>query len=531
MNDNNNERNERQRRNSNSGSGINGGRGSRPENQNRNYESEGVYYTPSQKPERGQGQRSTQRPTQRPAPDQVIYPHERPVRKGAGGGSRKRGKASQKSQLSVYYIVALLVSVSVCVAAVAILINSFGTGGGGGGGTADAEQPNLPPVITQTDEEEDNAVLTNVIAVITSAAGSGIEIVDVYTEESHIVTVAANTRLSDRFDRPLVVEEFTPGSIVDVSFDENTNIIRTMRMNATAWERRLVINVRIDTGAGTLTIGNDIFTLSDNVVVRSRGQTLDISRISGIDLLNVRGYRDKAWHIELVSGSGIIEVTNRAAIRNGTIEIGTNILYALEDANEIAVLAGYHNVVVRGDNIELFVEEIEVVEGERQVLDLSRVRMLNGVLEITSNVTGFRAYIDGREVSLLAPIPLEFGEYSLRVTRDGYEPHESQITINTEVVRVHAELTRIVNLGDLVIETVPAGASVFINDILRGDSPTTISLEHGTYMLRITLPEHEDIVVPVEIFDRDHRFRFYMHRVEDIWVDDFFGHSDIMEEN
>ncbi|MCL2874078.1 MAG: PEGA domain-containing protein [Defluviitaleaceae bacterium] len=478
------------------------------------YELEGVYYTPSNEANRRQPR--TQRQSQ--ISDRDSIHRKQAQSKKNQNGKQSRGRSSQKSQLSVYYIVALLVSVSVCVAAVAILINSFASGGGNNAPVDPGQLPSLPVIGS---EEDDNATFTNIVAVVISASegAGGVEVVDVYTETTHRITVDAGTRMSDRFDRPLVLEEFSPGNIIDISFNENTSVIRTMRINVLAWERRLVRNVRVDAAASTITLGNDVFRFGPDTVTNSRGQHLDIARISGIDLLNVRGYRDKAWHIELVSGSGVIEVRNTAAIRNGTIEIGTNVLHALEDVEDIEILAGYHRVVVRGDNIELFVEEIEVIEGERQVLDLSRARLLNGVLEITSNVTGFRAYVDGIEVSLLAPIPLEFGEYSLRVVLDGHEPYETQVIINSEIIRVHATLNRIINMGNLIIETTPIGASVFIDDIFRGNSPVTIPLEYGGYMLRVTLPEHQEREMFVEISDREHRINFSLFLLEDLWLD------------
>ena len=479
----------------------NRGRNGRQSTDN-DYARDGVYYTPSndaRRPGRTQGRQ--------------------PGRQNAGG-SNKRRKSSQKSQLSVYYIIALLVSVSVCVAAVAILINSFAGGSGGNSGAAvdPGQTPSLPVLGSDNDED---ATFTSIVGVIVSASSGpgGVEVVDVSTETTYRLTVDAATRMSDRFDRPLVIEEFTPGNILDISFNENNNVIRNMRVNVSAWERRMVRNVRVDTDASTITIGNDVFSFGSNTVTESRGQNLDVSRISGIDLLNVRGYRDRAWHIELVSGSGIVEVRNFAHIRNGTIEVGTNVLQSLEDVGDIEILEGYHRVVVRGDNIELFVEEIEVIEGERQVLDLSRARLLNGVLEITSNVTGFRAYIDGQEVSLMAPIPLEFGEYSLRVVLDGHEPYETQVIVNSEIIRVHAVLNRIINMGNLIVDTTPPGASVFIDDVLRGTSPVTIPLEHGSYMLRVTLPEHQEREMFVEIFDREHRINFSLFLLEDLWLD------------
>jgi hypothetical protein len=412
--------------------------------------------------------------------------------------------------------VALLVSVSVCVAAVAILINSFSFGSST---NVEIDPPPIPPITTEGGES--NAIFTNFVAVVMSATGGtgGFKVIDVDTDISLNLTVDAGTRMSDRFDRPLVLEEFTPGSIVDISFDESNNTIRAMQMNSVAWERRLVRNVRIDSAASTIAIGNDVYTYTEDIVALSKGQRFDMSRISGIDLLNIKGYRNKAWFIELVSGSGIIEITNKAAIKNGTIEIGTNILHALEDVESVELLAGHHRVVVRGDNIELYIEEIEVIEGERQVIDLSNVRMLSGVLEITSNVSGFKAFVDGREVSLLAPIPLEYGEYSLRITMDGYEPFESQVTVGTEVVTVNAELKRIVNIGNLVIETFPNGAAVFINDVKRGDAPCTIPLEYGTYSMRVASPDYQDYVMTIEIFDREHKYNIQLIQLDDLWID------------
>ncbi|MDD3740689.1 MAG: PEGA domain-containing protein [Bacteroidales bacterium] len=95
-------------------------------------------------------------------------------------------------------------------------------------------------------------------------------------------------------------------------------------------------------------------------------------------------------------------------------------------------------------------------------------------------------------------------EKMLKIIKNGYIPLEYIIPINIESSKVYKltltggsngnpAATEDVKTEFVVFETSPTGASVYINDKLKGISPLTVPLQEGDYLCKIELPLHKDI--------------------------------------
>lgn len=84
------------------------------------------------------------------------------------------------------------------------------------------------------------------------------------------------------------------------------------------------------------------------------------------------------------------------------------------------------------------------------------------------------------------------GDYTLRLVADRFLPYESTVTIEglDRTLSLSAELAPA--WGNVRLETLPAGAEVYVDDEPAGQTPLTAELLQGEHTLRIKLPGHKD---------------------------------------
>jgi hypothetical protein len=129
-----------------------------------------------------------------------------------------------------------------------------------------------------------------------------------------------------------------------------------------------------------------------------------------------------------------------------------------------------------------------------------------GRLLVRSTPAGAAVFLNGRDVGRtpLALRDLDTGTHSLRVVRDGYAPDERRVVLTAQrpvqsiimtlEPRRGAETSAPADVaetfekysGALVVESRPSGASVFIDNQLRGTTPLSIDvIRAGEHALRL----------------------------------------------
>jgi hypothetical protein len=128
-----------------------------------------------------------------------------------------------------------------------------------------------------------------------------------------------------------------------------------------------------------------------------------------------------------------------------------------------------------------------------------------GVLKVTSIPSGARVYLDGERTDFLTPAVLE----DIPVTR----PHDVRLTlagyITAEIggVRFDEDSLRVVHhdfsrsTAKVRVVSQPAGADIYVDDRLLGQTPNVYSLTHGTHRIRLQKQSYaeseQDISVPL----------------------------------
>jgi len=295
--------------------------------------------------------------------------------------------------------------------------------------------------------------------------------------------------------------ELRIGHMVDISFDARIDEIATLNESVHAWERRSRTNVQIDIETATIALGAEVFEFNSQTLVLYRGEPFPISQIRPVDSVTLVGLGNITWLVQLDAAHGFMELANADTVINGTMLIGTNLFFALDDIDgAITLPEGTHRIVVEGDNIETFVETITVSQGETTTLNLADVELRAALLHVNVLPIDAEIFINGelhdREDG---PAHVEFGEQLIRVERYGFIPQEQMIEIVMPVNSINFTLVEAVVDSTLIIFTVPGNAQIFIDNVFVGYSTLTHTIAPGNYRITARLPGHNDSIADVNV--------------------------------
>ena len=422
-------------------------------------------------------------------------------------GNGKRSKRATKTQFAIFYIVTLMAGVTVCLVIFAIVFsNMMGQRNVGGGGLAQqpppeigAGVPGIPDVTPQIEE---------MVAVIREIdrANNIVTAMEVRTNNNVPVFVSGGVTMQNSRGTNMVLAEFSAGDVVRMIFEDNR--LSAMHIEQGAIEYRLTRGFSVDRISRSIMRDNASYSYDDNIMVFYNDRPWDITTIRPIDILNVKGYQNQIYFIEIVRSNGRLRLVNFDQIEDGILEISPDIFTPLANLEPSLYLPqGPHRVLVRGSNIETFVSDIIIQTGQETVVDLTDVQARTGALTVRVNVEGYRMYIDDEPV-VGQPIILELGTYNLRVERDGHITWSQQIHIQQPVTTIAVELREMVQMSTVRIDTNPQGADVFLNNGFIGVSPLTQQVPFGRHEITVRRAGYMEVTLPVDIQVRDQPYLF-----------------------
>ncbi|WP_461867042.1 PEGA domain-containing protein [Thermococcus sp.] len=180
---------------------------------------------------------------------------------------------------------------------------------------------------------------------------------------------------------------------------------------------------------------------------------------------------------------GSIKTRNGPELNSQPLTIGMNGLSGF-----------YENKKFKGilDEVRIYnraLSEEEILQLMKTRLEISEI----GILVLYSEPSGAEVYINGHyrgETPLRLKLPP--GTYSLKVTKEMYKDHITNITLSAgERKRISIQLSSILNsLPILKVSSSPLGAKVYINGSYRGKTPLILQLYPGTYKIKLAKDEY-----------------------------------------
>ena len=295
------------------------------------------------------------------------------------------------------------------------------------------------------------------------------------------------------FPKNVTMDTIAVGDIYTYKFDKDENIteIKTCQKAWTVED----IGVSINTSAKLIkfsdTSSKDNAEKSYKYVegltsVSYKNQPKTLENISPLDYVKIKGYDNgkinRAYSIEILKSHGEIQFQNMDTISNAKIYINDK-QYSMKSDSRVLLTEGTYNVKVTGSNTMDITKQVNVVPDNPTVIDLSKIQVKTGVLNITSNVDGYKLYLNDKEQSTGESPLLEYGTYTVKATKDGYKDFTSSVTIDSDTNTLNIKMKKSETGGTLNLNSVPSSAEIYIDGSYAGTGSVSRSVALGSYVV------------------------------------------------
>ena len=295
------------------------------------------------------------------------------------------------------------------------------------------------------------------------------------------------------FPKDVTMDTVAVGDIYTYKFDKDENITEIKNCQK-AWTVE-DIGVSINTSAKLVkfsdTSSKDNAEKSYKYVegltsVSYKNQPKTLENISPLDYVKIKGYDNgkinRAYSIEILKSHGEIQFQNMDSISNAKVYINDK-QYSMKSDSRVLLTEGTYNVKVTGSNTMDITKQVNVVPDNPTVIDLSKIQVKTGVLNITSNVDGYKLYLTDKEQNAGESPLLEYGTYTVKATKDGYKDFTSSVTIDSDTNTLNIKMKKSETGGTLNLNSVPSSAEIYIDGSYAGTGSVSRSVALGSYVV------------------------------------------------
>lgn len=357
----------------------------------------------------------------------------------------------------------------------------------------------------------------NLVILVEKINSSHIEGYDIHNRKDFNKNIDNTIKISDAYGNVLPISEIHVGDIVDVDYQSQKDKVMAISKSSETQVWKRISGVIADTEAKKVSFSGTSYAYSDETFIcDSHGMPSSIINLDPFDVVSIQVIDDAIWSITVNEESASLSLSNLPT-SNGQIEIGNSRLLAFKDVTEpIKLIPGTYKIVIKMKGYVTITKEITVKPGEMYELDLSDAEIAYTIVEpmMSSKIKeytitiGDKVYMPGEEIKL------QQGEYNVTIAAEGYEiwakdivlqkdvyklsvamvplPVETEKVPGTDEVTTPANNNQAINASrTITINSDPSGAKVYIDGALKGTTPYTVTLNHGTYGILLEKSEYE----------------------------------------
>jgi len=421
------------------------------------------------------------------------------VRNNSYDNDYPKRQSSHKPKLAAFYIGMLVVAVAVCIVAAFMAFQWMLDRA-----PSMDNLPTLDPVtIVDGDESDSAAVITRpgtdsftamIIGIDTNTRN--LTLLDLNTTQTRQLPLYENVQISNSGSTSITLLHLRIGQLINIYYDPSELEIVAIQESSAARELTNNTNVHVNMVNSTISAGQGgTFIFNDHTLVMHNNRIVPIDDITPVDSVTIVALNNIAWFVEVNSTHGFFEVTNASHIVNGRITVGDLHPLYLDELNEpFIVTEGPHRIVVEGDNIETFIDNIIISPGQTLTLNLTTIEVNQATLNITVTPENATVFINDVQTPIDEPIQLPFEEHTIRVEHEGYETEEYVIELTAPTTSRTFNLVAVPQAATLTISATPSGAQVLINGIPAGlAAPTfTQELQPGIHTITVRADDYSD---------------------------------------
>ena len=218
---------------------------------------------------------------------------------------------------------------------------------------------------------------------------------------------------------------------MDVTFLKSKKTLTTLALSNSSWSNEEVSRYVISAATHSVTIGEDVYKITDDIKIFSDGEEIEIMDLSETDVLDFHGIDKTIYSIVVNKGHGYLRLSGDENFIGGWIEIGQTIIHRITDDMLLTVPEGSYQVIISvpgGGGTK----SVIINRGEEVTLDIGDLKIEEpkyGQVVFALTPSSATLYIDGEEVDALSPVTLEYGIHQLIAKAEGYDSVTSYLKV------------------------------------------------------------------------------------------------------
>lgn len=307
------------------------------------------------------------------------------------------------------------------------------------------------------------------------------------------------THLYDKHGGSISLDQIFAGDIVDITFLKSTKHLTSMQLSSQAWKNEGVARYSIDYVRGEVTIGEDVYKLTDNTQYLSMGNNIEKMDLNAVDVLNFQGIGNQVLSVSVEKGHGYLRLLNDENFVGGWIEVGQTAIQSITEDMLMVVPEGSYQVNIshRGGG---GIKDVVIHRNEETALDIGDLevaKVQTGMVLFSISPSSAKVYIDSIETDVSEPVTLEYGIHQLIVKANGYKSITQYIRVAQASIGINVELESMkaddnnekkdtnTTTSYKVHVDAPEGAEVYLDGNYMGVAPCSFKKTSGAHVITL----------------------------------------------
>ncbi|MDE7049073.1 MAG: PEGA domain-containing protein [Lachnospiraceae bacterium] len=324
----------------------------------------------------------------------------------------------------------------------------------------------------------------------------------IHKNESRTLSYNGATLVWDKYGSAMTMAQLRAGDIADISYNSELEKVGSVSLSEKAWSYEGIDRYILDAGNGSAAIGDEMYSIGENVMVFSDGEIIDTSRIIRHDVLTFHGMDHNIMSITVDKGHGYLDLENEDAILGGWIEIGQAVISQVAPDMLLTVPEGNYTVRLTADGVEE-TREVTIERNKETVLNLEDIEIPepeDGVVIFEITPTPSAVYVDDKKVETKYPLRLPLGLHQVTAEASGYETLSQYFEVEGKSTTVKMNLAERASVsGNNITETkeeeekktstvtidLPNGVEVYQDNLYMGIAPVTYDKTPGDHTITL----------------------------------------------
>lgn len=280
------------------------------------------------------------------------------------------------------------------------------------------------------------------VVLSTDPDNKAVSFINMDTGKPYTLYYDGTTYVKDKHDGPMTISQIKAGDVVDITFLKGRKKLASIQRSPEAWVYDEVRNYDLAGSNRSASIGSQMYSLPESVVVLSDGRRVEAGEVVSQDVVTISGISHKIYSINVDRGHGYLRLKNDQLLLGGWIEVGNSVIRQISEDMLLTVPEGSYQVVLTNNNVGC-VKEITVERGKEVVLDVGDLEVAEdavGKILFTVEPEGATVSVDGKPVDISKPVELKYGIHQIQAEANGYDTLTKHIQVGSEYATISFKL-------------------------------------------------------------------------------------------